>query len=37
MEFYRTGMKYFAALRKKGKNDDMFEDEYYYTMPSMRS
>ncbi|MFM7796281.1 MAG: hypothetical protein ACKO7N_05895 [Candidatus Nitrosotenuis sp.] len=32
-EFYATCNEYFAALRKSGKNDDAFEDEYFYTMP----
>ncbi|MFN3654324.1 MAG: hypothetical protein ACK4TO_03240 [Candidatus Nitrosotenuis sp.] len=33
VEFYATCTEYFAALRRKGKNDDTFEDEFYYTMP----
>ena len=33
VEFYALGNEYFVALRKCGKNDDSFEDEYYYTMP----
>jgi hypothetical protein len=32
-EFYATCSEYFAALRKAGKNDYAFEDEYFYTMP----
>jgi hypothetical protein len=32
-EFYAVCNQYFTALRKAGKNDDSFEDEYYYTMP----
>lgn len=32
-DFYATCTEYFAALRKQGKNDDAFEDEFYYTMP----
>jgi hypothetical protein len=32
-EFYTTCNEYFTALRKQGKNDDGFEDEFYYTMP----
>jgi hypothetical protein len=32
-EFYDNCTKYFMALRKNGRNDDSFEDEYYYTMP----
>jgi len=35
--FYKECMEYFNALRKQGKNDDGFEDEYYYTMPGMHS
>ena len=34
-EFYKHCVKYFDALRKQGKNDDEFEDEYYYTMPGI--
>jgi hypothetical protein len=33
MEFYATCSEYFTALRKAGKNDYAFEDEYFYTMP----
>lgn len=32
-DFYATCTEYFTALRKQGKNDDAFEDEFYYTMP----
>lgn len=32
-EFYAICGEYFAALRKHGKKDDSFEDEYFYTMP----
>lgn len=32
-EFYSMCSQYFNALRKSGRNDDAFEDEYYYTMP----
>jgi hypothetical protein len=32
-EFYAVCNEYFAALRKQGKNDDGFEDEFFYTMP----
>jgi hypothetical protein len=32
-EFYTVCNEYFMALRKKGKNDDGFEDEFFYTMP----
>jgi len=33
VEFYANCTEYFAALRKQGKNDDGFEDEFFYTMP----
>ncbi len=36
-KFYKDCMEYFNALRMHGKNDDGFEDEYYYTMSAMRS
>ncbi|MDC8437628.1 MAG: hypothetical protein LV468_01350 [Candidatus Nitrosotenuis sp.] len=32
-EFYSVCNEYFAALRKTGKRDDGFEDEFFYTMP----
>jgi len=32
-EFYANCTEYFTALRKQGKNDDGFEDEFFYTMP----
>ncbi|MFY9301158.1 MAG: hypothetical protein WAO91_08220 [Candidatus Nitrosotenuis sp.] len=32
-EFYSACTEYFTALRKQGKKDDGFEDEFYYTMP----
>lgn len=34
-EFYPACTAYFSALRKKGKTDYGFEDEYYYTMPAI--
>lgn len=34
-EFYSDCRKYFESLRKKGKNDDAFEDEFYFTMPAI--
>ena len=34
-EFYTDCMKYFEALRKSGKQDFGFEDEFFYTMPAM--
>jgi hypothetical protein len=33
IEFYANCNEYFTALRKQGKNDDGFEDEFFYTMP----
>jgi len=33
--FYRDSARYLGALRDKGRNDDAFEDEYYYTMPAL--
>lgn len=32
-EFYANCTEYFNALRKRGRNDDGFEDEFFYTMP----
>jgi hypothetical protein len=32
-EFYSMCNEYFAALRKQGRTDDGFEDEFFYTMP----
>ena len=34
-EFYANCMKYFDALRKQGKQDFAFEDEFFYTMPAI--
>ena len=34
-EFYTNSMRYFEALRKTGKQDFGFEDEFFYTMPAM--
>ena len=34
-EFYTNCMRYFEALRKTGKQDYGFEDEFFYTMPVM--
>jgi hypothetical protein len=34
-EFYENCATYFESLRKKGGNDDNFEDEYYFTMPAI--
>ena len=33
--FYSQCTKYFAALRRKGKSDSGFEDEFFYTIPTM--
>jgi hypothetical protein len=32
-EFYAICNEYFAALRKQRRNDNGFEDEFFYTMP----
>ncbi|CAE6497701.1 conserved hypothetical protein [Candidatus Nitrosotenuis uzonensis] len=34
-EFYSMCNEYFTALRKTGKRDDGFEDEFFYTMPTI--
>ncbi|MDX1596788.1 MAG: hypothetical protein R3327_07615 [Nitrosopumilaceae archaeon] len=34
-QFYSECTKYFEGLRKKGKNDDAFEDEFFFTMPAI--
>ncbi len=34
-EFYTNCMMYFEALRKQGKQDFGFEDEFFYTMPAI--
>ena len=34
-EFYKNCTEYFEFLRKKGKVDYNFEDEYYFTMPAI--
>ena len=36
-EFYSNCNAYFDHLRKHGKNDFEFEDEFYYTMPAISS
>lgn len=33
--FYENCMQYFDALRKDGKQDFAFEDEFFYTMPAI--
>ena len=35
--FYQNCTKYFEFLRKQGKTDYEFEDEYYFTMPAISS
>ena len=35
--FYSECMTYFAYLSKSGKEDQAFEDEYYFTMPVISS
>lgn len=34
-EFYENCATYFEFLRKKGRSDFNFEDEYYFTMPAI--
>ena len=34
-EFYVNCLAYFDALRKSGKSDDAFEDEYFFTLPAV--
>lgn len=34
-EFYENCAIYFEFLRKKGRIDYNFEDEYYFTMPAI--
>jgi len=33
--FYKDCTAYFEALRNKGKSDDSFEDEFFYTIPAI--
>ncbi|MGI0086397.1 MAG: hypothetical protein ACREBI_00340 [Nitrosotalea sp.] len=33
--FYANCMRYFESLRKQGKQDFAFEDEFFYTMPAI--
>lgn len=33
--FYSDGNEYLRYLRKQGRTDYAFEDEFYYTMPGM--
>jgi len=34
-EFYVNCLAYFDALRKSDKSDDVFEDEYFFTLPAV--
>ncbi len=34
-EFYVNCQAYFDVLRKSGKSDDTFEDEYFFTLPAV--
>ena len=34
-DFYTNCTQYFEFLRKVGKKDYEFEDEYYFTMPAI--
>ena len=34
-EFYVNCLAYFDTLRKSGKSDDSFEDEYFFTLPAV--
>jgi len=34
-DFYQNCTEYFEFLRKEGKKDYEFEDEYYFTMPAI--
>lgn len=34
-QFYNDCTSYFEYLRGHGKNDDAFEDEFFYTMPAI--
>ena len=33
--FYSDCMRYFDSLRRQGKQDYAFEDEFFYTMPAL--
>jgi hypothetical protein len=33
--FFLECTKYFASLRREGRNDTGFEDEFFYTVPAM--
>lgn len=34
-EFYSNCSVYFDVLRKSGRTDDSFEDEYFFTLPAL--
>ena len=34
-EFYTNCLVYFDALRKSGRSDDIFRDEYFFTLPAI--
>ena len=34
-EFYVNCLTYFDALRKSGRLDDIFRDEYFFTLPAI--
>ena len=33
--FYSECTRYLKSLRRRGKNDNGFEDEFFYTVPAM--
>tara|TARA_Y100000590_G_scaffold196351_1_gene222949 strand:- start:4808 stop:4957 length:150 start_codon:yes stop_codon:yes gene_type:complete len=35
LEFHSNCNNYFDSLRKNGKNDFEFEDEYFFTLPAI--
>ena len=34
-DFYVNCLTYFDTLRKSDKSDDVFEDEYFFTLPAV--
>ena len=34
-EFYTNCLVYFDVLRKSGRSDDIFRDEYFFTLPAI--
>ena len=34
-EFYTNCLVYFDELRKSGGSDDIFKDEYFFTLPAI--